>query len=150
MSGVRDAHQGARLYQLSISNNRATFAGTVRLAKAGQSLFWIHDGTVFQSYWKLIHNKNAAIATWPYPQGGKPTALLYGVSKGRNANIGDITFFRGPVALGDNDANVTLCGFHADARDACGMRRADRSRSASRQITARSTVRWILERTALR
>jgi hypothetical protein len=94
--GVRDARQGATLYQLTIANNKATIAGTVRLAKAGQSLFCIHDGTVFQSYWKLLHNKNVAIAAWPYPEGGKPSQVLYGVSKGKNAKIGLITYSVAP------------------------------------------------------
>lgn len=93
---VRHVRQGATMYQLSITSNKTSISGTVHLQKAGRSLFWIHNGTVFQLYWKVIHNKNAAIAAWPYPQGGKPTALLYGVSKGKHAGIGDITYSVAP------------------------------------------------------
>ena len=82
---------GSTVYQLEIAGSKATVVGTVRFAKAGQSGFWISDGTMFQAFGEVPHKKNEALGAWPYPNGGKASATLYGIVHGKDASIYDLT-----------------------------------------------------------
>lgn len=90
--------QGSMIYQLQLANGKAKVTGIVKLQESGESAFSLSNNTVFQAYWHVKHNKDAAIAVWSYPQGGKPTALLYGVAKGKKAEIEDVTLSVAPTA----------------------------------------------------
>ncbi|HEY1656294.1 MAG TPA: hypothetical protein VGF86_14410 [Candidatus Tumulicola sp.] len=79
--------------QVQLNGTSGTIVGTTHLNKSAESnTYWIQDGVVLAVYAKQKAHHNQAIAVWPYPAGGDPTAEYFGITKGaRDYDISDIT-----------------------------------------------------------
>jgi hypothetical protein len=84
---------GMTVVQVKIQGKTGTIVNTTQLAQARNPTtnFWIQDGSIFTPYQKIKQNNNQAIGAWSYPSGGNPTAVFYGMTKGRKDSMGDLT-----------------------------------------------------------
>jgi hypothetical protein len=97
VGNAANAHgQDSTIYQLQINGKFANVAGTIHLTRGGQSGFWIYDGALFEALRTGVRAKNIAVAAWPYPGGGKPISKLYGIVRGRDPEIEDVTLSAAP------------------------------------------------------
>jgi hypothetical protein len=81
----------SKVFQLQISGDVGNIVGSETYARIGMSSnFWIHNGVLFNALGKIKKNRGG-IGVWSYPSGGDPTAKRFGVTKGANDKITDIT-----------------------------------------------------------
>jgi hypothetical protein len=80
------------LYQVQISGDTGTVVGSEQVFHAGTpASIWIHDGLLFGFFAQVKRSNNHAVAVWPYPTGGEPTSKFYGITKGKNDDVVDLT-----------------------------------------------------------
>jgi hypothetical protein len=83
---------GSAVEQIVITGKTGRVVGSVALIGGDPAgYFWIQNSTVFSLFKKRRKHNNQAVATWDYPSGGEPTAVFYGLTKGKRDNASDLT-----------------------------------------------------------
>jgi hypothetical protein len=91
-------NQSAVIYQLQIQGTSGMVAGSTTLQDGERGAgYWVQSGSVISLYYKPKAHGNWALAAWPYPSGGSPTARYYGITKGRKDKIYDVTVSVAPA-----------------------------------------------------
>jgi hypothetical protein len=88
---------GSTLYQLQITGDIGTVAGSETFFEAGEpSNFWIQDGVLFNALSQVERGNDEGIGVWPYPSGGEPSSRRFGLTKGKRDNISDLALSVAP------------------------------------------------------
>jgi hypothetical protein len=85
-------HRGRVLYQVQVNGHTGTVVNEAQLLKAGgDPNFWLQNGSVIGLYGGIKSHNDRAVAAWPYPSGGKPSAPFFGIARGAKNNVIDFT-----------------------------------------------------------
>jgi hypothetical protein len=77
--------------QVQISGSSGTVANYVNLQYGDGGYYWIQDGSIVEASTMVQKKNNIGIGIWPYPAGGPPSSILYGIAKGKKQGINDLT-----------------------------------------------------------
>ena len=93
---IPGAHEPGMLYQAQVNGKTATIVGSEQMFHLDNPYFWIQDSSFYGFDGQLKSHHNRPIAEWRYPSGGHPTSKMYGIAKGANDGLLDITLSVSP------------------------------------------------------
>jgi hypothetical protein len=86
-------HGSGDIYQISVSGSKATIVGTTQLTKAygDYPATWIQGNTIIAPYGKPKRHDVQRLGSWNYPAGGRATAILTNLVRGKHDKLNDVT-----------------------------------------------------------
>lgn len=89
--------RNSTLYQVEISGSTGRVINTTTLYNTVQNYNFCLDGASLIAFFgRLKRDNNQALATWPYPAGGRKTSRFYGVAKGPGNRLIDLALSVAP------------------------------------------------------
>lgn len=78
--------------RVQVSGSTGIVVSSVSLNNgSGDPYYWIQDGAIVSQSSDVKKRNNIGVAIWPYPSGGNPSNVLYGITNGRKDYISDMT-----------------------------------------------------------
>jgi hypothetical protein len=89
--------QDGAVYQIQVSGSQGVVVNDVLLGDVRSGVYYSSlDGTVVAESSKTKKNNNIGVGLWPYPAGGYPTGILYGITKGRKDFVNKLMLVAAP------------------------------------------------------
>lgn len=82
----------SQVLRVQVSGSTGIVVSSVSLNNgSGDPYYWIQDGAIVSQSSDVKKRNNIGVAIWPYPSGGNPSNVLYGITTGRKDYISDMT-----------------------------------------------------------